>query len=493
MSRKTLPNVFFLLLIAQSLLGQAELIYGLNFYGSSLKFTTMDINSGTVEILSDTPLSPDLFQQGVADFDPNEKRYFYVRGLQENTKIYTVDALTGEVVSNPVLTTPTSPGNSTVAPITNIAYNWLDNELYGINHQFNNTEQLRLAKVDLNSGEVTLISNTPTSTGPYITSNSDIDPINRRYIYATTEKIYTVDLDNGELIASPNIIYPMTGGQFTTNLTYDWQNNIIYCLHFLSVSNPNPFGEPISELRLATIDPATGLMTLISQDITSNDGFSMGDCDIDPSGNRYFYIRQNELYIVSLSDGTVINQIPIDNLNNAIAPIINMTYDDLTIPPTDINMEMGGPFELANGAIMELNAWVGDEANYMWQDGQTTSSIQVDQPGDYAVTITKDAFTIKGNVRLEGTTVSTNDLDNEIGLNIFPNPSSDYLQYEIEQPNILTNPNFDILDLQGRVLKSISVTSNQGKIDIRALTPGSYFIRYEVGERQLTKSFLRIK
>ncbi|MEM8908891.1 MAG: T9SS type A sorting domain-containing protein, partial [Bacteroidota bacterium] len=368
-------------------------------------------------------------------------------------------------------------------------------ELYGLNHQFNGTtEELRLAKVNVNSGDVTMLSTSPTSIGPYLSGNSDIDAVNRKYYYATNDRVYTIDLDNGEVIHHPNIIYPMSGIQFTANLTYDWQQNLLYCLHFLSVTNPDPFGDPFSsELRLATIDPETGVMSLISEDITSNDGFSMGDCDIDPSGGRYFYIRQNILYVVSLSDGSVLSQIPIDNPNGAIAPIINMSYDDLTILPTEVNMDWDQTMNLEAGEAIELNAWVGDEADYLWQDGSTSAQLLVSDPGAYSVTITKADFVLNGSVRIESETVSTNDIANKVEVRIFPNPTNQVLQYNIEGALSRFAPIGTMLNSAGQLINTFPLNQNQGTINVSSLPAGNYSLQFRIDERLMSQSFIILR
>lgn len=490
MNLKSYFALLFLVPFFNNVFAQADKIYGLNFSSNELRLTSMDINSGDVEILSSEVLSPDIFAQGVSDFDPIGKRYFYVRGSSNNTELFTVDALTGETISSPTLSQP-GTGN-TVSPITNIAYNWLDDELYGVNYQYNGTDtELRLSKVNTETGEVTIIANSPSSTTPYLSGNSDIDPVNRKYYYATSDKIYTVDLDSGETLNSPNIVYPMSGTQFTANLTYDWQNELLYCLHFLSVPNPDPLSDSLtSELRLSTIDPVSGSMSLISQEITSNDGFSMGDCDIDPTGNRYFYVRQNELYIVSLFDGSVIAQVPIDNLNNAIAPVINMSYDDLYSQPVGfIPMDMGESVLLSENETIDVSAWVGDDATYEWQDGNTDPDRTISEAGVYTVTINKDAFSIQGTLEVNATVSVANDLQLNIDFSVAPNPTSDNILYTIESENPLTGQVF-LLDAYGRVLQTNNTLENTGSFSVKEMPSGTYSVQYREGDQVVSRNVL---
>jgi len=486
MKIKLYPSLFFALSLSFQLFAQSEdKIYGLNFAASELRLSSMDLNTGAVEIVSSSILSPDLFTPGVADFDPIDKRYFYVRGTANNIQIFSVDVLTGETISNPVMNSVTDPGNSTVNPITNIAYNWMDGELYGLNHQYNGAnENLKLVKVNLETGDVAFISQNVVSNTTYTPGNSDIDPINRKYFFTSGDKIYTVDLDSGETVNAPVINYPMSGTQFTANLTYNWQNNLVYCLHFLSVPNPDIFSDSLtSELRLATIDPVSGEMNLISDEITSNDGFSIGDCDIDPTGNRYFYIRQGNLYTVSLSDGTVLSISPIENQNNAIAPIINMSYDDLTQEPSsNINMDIENVVNLPAGGSIELDMWLGDDVTYTWQDGSNSSTLTVTEPGDYEVTITKDEFTIVGNVTVESGFVATDELTRRDLFEVNPNPAIGSVNYSFAE-DVNVDGLLYLTDSNGRILKSKKVNLQEGTLPLNGIPNGNYFLLYQDGEK----------
>ena len=476
---KYLLPILCIFCLSKALFAQSDKIYGINFAANGLKLSSLNITTGEVEIISQNVLSPDAFQQGVSDFDPIGKRYFYVRGSGNSSEIFTVDGITGQTISSPTMVVENPALGNSVIGITNIAYNWLDDVLYGMNHNYIGSEHLRLCKVDLTTGVITLISDQPVSTEPYLSGNSDIDPINRRYFYATPNNIYTVDLDTGEPINNVAINYPLTGTQTTANLTYDWQNDIIYCLHFLSAP---------AELRLATIDPINGNMELISQNITSTDGFSMGDCDIDPVGNRYFYIRQNVLYIVSLSDGTVMQTIPIENLNNAVVPIINMSYDDLTNDaPTLLSLDLGDTTEISIGNAIELNAWVGDEATYLWQDGNTAAIRSITTPGDYSVTITRDDFTIQGSVTVEmENTTAINWIDADLRIEISPNPASDFVVYKIKSMNAIDGQ-LSLLDLNGKVLWSKVIQKGNGTIGVRTLPAGTYVLNYQADGFQMSK------
>ncbi|MFK7772696.1 MAG: T9SS type A sorting domain-containing protein [Saprospiraceae bacterium] len=489
-----LSFIFFITHLTAQNIGK---IYGLNYLTDELRFTSMDINSGQVTILSSTSLSSDLFIHGNADIDPIGKRYFYVRGISPNTQILTVNVLTGETIQSSTIT-PTIVANPDLGiieePIFNIAYNWLDDEIYGLNLRAeNNNVYLKFSKIDPMTGNITFIGNNEIISSSYHPGNSDIDPVNRKYFVVNGTKIYTIDLDDGSIIESPEINFPMTGTQHATGITYNWQNNTLYCQHFLSVDNP---GLPTTyEIRMATLDPITGQMALISNQVINNDNYIMplGGCDIDPTGNRYLYIREGKLFSASLSDGTILSETTIDNQNNALIPILNMSYDELTESPGEsIIMDMGESIIKNQGETLVLDAWVGDEADYLWQDGSTDSDYSVNDPGSYEVTITKNEFTLQGYITVMETSVGTNNLTEEIGWEINPNPAKNYINYSFHSGDV-PNGQLFLLDQNGRILKTKLGIQNQGKFDVSDIPVGTFFLKYVAGEKMAIRKVVIIE
>ena len=480
-----LTCLLILCLGATTLFAQQTHIYGLNFVNSELRFAKMEISTGEVDILATEVTSEDQISSGVADFDPNEKRYFYVRGLQAATELITVDATTGEVLHRPLVNDPAGA----IGPITNIAYNWLDNTLYGVNYRFDDGEELRLASVDVETGELTIISASPTSTTPFLSGNSDLDPINRKYYYATSDRIYTVNLDDGETLSEAELIFPNTeGAQFLTNLTYNWVDGQLYGLHFQSIA-----GQLESELRLATVDATSGQITLLSELPTSPDGYQMGDCDIDPVARRYYYLRQNNLYIVDLTNGEVLNTVPMENPNGAIAPILNMSLDDLAQPPSlALTRELGETAILEPGTTHELDAYVGDQASYLWEDGSTAPRRTISEPGTYEVLITHDELTIKGNIEiLAAKPTATQNIDRleKLQLTCFPNPTDDFLRYRISGMETVQGQLL-LRSASGQLLQSLQIREVEGRLTVKDLSAGIYILELQSQGRTVSQQFV---
>lgn len=482
MTLKYLLPILLCLSFLNNLSAQPDRVFGINWDIGEVRFTSVNINTGSVDILSD-PINADYIWPGVSDFDPIEKRYFYLkREGDEEMGVISLDASNGELISDVQLDLPETTGANPFVFISHLGYNWMDEKLYGILLQREEVGEglIYLVTIDENTGAVDFISNEPIDEIPVIASgNSDIDPVNRRFIYVTEDRIYTIDLDTGEAIHSPMINYPpATELQYAANTTYDYQNDIIYCLHYLNVVDANGVGQ-FGDLRLASIDPVNGDLTIISTERISKDGFTSGDCDIDPALNRFLYIRQDTLHVVRLSDGIELSKVSIQNIDDTFTPLVNMAYDDLSvIDPAIIPMDMGNNIFLNTGESLELNVWLGDDVFYLWNDGSTDAIRNVSTPGIYTVTITRGGFTIEGSITIEVGTTSNENLAGDIIFEINPNPASEFLQYKIENLEQI-NGILSIMDIKSKNLWSKSIQNNIGQINLNSFANGTYFLKYE--------------
>ncbi len=487
MEKRILFLIVFLYLLGSNASNAQQEIVGLYFKNSELRFAKMQVSTGEVEIISPAAISPDAFQSGVADYDPFLKRYFYMRGSGDSNQLYTVDATTGEAAFMVSL----SSSESNVVPLANFAFNWLDEHLYGLKYDYmDGVMELRLTKVNPETGETDVISEMPFNTQTFSQGNSDIDPINRRYFFVASDKLFTIDLDSGEPLHEVAISFPPNDyAQFFMNMTYDWVNDKVYGVLFNGGPPPNPlFPEYTGELRLASIDVETGVVDVISEAVLSPDGFNSNDCDIDPVSRKYYYLRQNSLYVVDLDNGELLDVVDIQNTEGAVAPIINMSLDDLAAPPADpVGKNMVEAMVLSPGETLELDVFVGENVSYLWSDGLTSSSRMITEPGTYGVTIIRGDLEIQGQVEVT-TTTSLNDLENELSISIYPNPTSEMLNYSFlngEMPD-----NISIVNSIGEIIRNIR-PQLQGQIDVSFLPEGVYFIKWELEDKTYSQSFVK--
>lgn len=455
---------------------QNDTVYGMNFTTGNLQFASLQISSGNTTLYGSGPITADLFQSGVYDYDPFNKRYFYPRGGSNAPQLITVDATTGSILHSPFLTS----NIPSISPFTNIAYDWVNAKLYGTHYAFeNNLTKLRFATVDIQTGLVTIINNAPISTTGYVSGNCDIDPINGRFFMVYGSRIKTVDVNTGLVIENKAIQYPLgLSNEFVLNITYNWSDGLIYCLYMYPNSNPNNFS---SYLKLASLDPTNGQLNVISQSPISTDGISSGDCDIDVIGNRYFYIRQGTLYLVDLTTGTLINTQAIQNPNEAVASIINMSYDDLSLPQTTpATLNLADTIYKLPGETIQIDAFVNQNADYNWSNGDNSPSIFTNQEGLFSVTVMVDDFEIFGQTYVANQITSSIENQGFNKFKIFPNPNTGMVLISFNDLKS-ESMNIEIYSPDGKQVynwfNSFNQGTNQIQLDLTELPSGCYLIK----------------
>ncbi|MDB4727997.1 T9SS type A sorting domain-containing protein, partial [Saprospiraceae bacterium] len=146
------------------------------------------------------------------------------------------------------------------------------------------------------------------------------------------------------------------------------------------------------------------------------------------------------------------------------------------IPTVDIGndtlvCEVAGPFV--------LNA--GSDLMYFWNTGEVTQSIEVTQTGNYEVTV-ENEFGCEAEDEIlvivencVGTTEAILDGD----LNIYPNPTSGFLNIEM---NDFEEGEYkmEVLDLTGRIIENESITvfgDYNTSLDLQSLSGGTYLLK----------------
>jgi len=467
------------LLMSQILLAQQTGdIYGVNFTTGTLKLASVNPNNGIVEIINEEPLSGDQFTSGNSDMNPNEGLYHYVR----NGQIITADIITGEVIYDPELTCTTQDINP-IVPISNIAYNFIDSTIYGLVHF---DQSLSFAMVDPLTGIITIISDGPISSDNYSSGVSDIDPYGGRYFYIRDNRIVTVLISTGEVDQNHSIENPNNAIAPITNIAYDWLSGQIYGLNFVGGFWDNQGNEVTpAELRLATVNPSNGDLTILSDNTLSSDQFSSGVSDLDPLNRVYYYIRANSIYTVDLLTGDLIQSSSLSNPNNAIQPITNIgVYKDQFSLPSAISdfqeRHMGLEVQFKNISAYSYNAH--------WNFGDGKESFQrhplnvFDEPGMYEVTLISENLegesdTITRTITVEGTVVGFEDIS-DLEFRLFPNPADNFVIVKSTanlQGFILT-----IYDTGGQMIRQKLLSeATDNNLEISGLASGVYFVKLE--------------
>lgn len=470
-----LLTLFAEILVAQ----QTGDIYGVNFTTGTLKLASVNPNNGIVEIINEKPLSADQFTSGNSDLNPNEGLYHYVR----NGQMITADIVTGEVLYEPVLTCA-SQEIDPIIPISNISYNFIDSTIYGLVHV---DQSLSFAKVDPTTGIITILSEGPISSDNYSSGVSDIDPFGGRYFYIRDNRIVTVLISTGEVDQNHSIENPNDAIAPITNIAYDWLSGQIYGLNFLGGVWDNQ-GNPVTpaELRLATVNPSNGNLTILSDNSLSSDQFSSGVSDIDPLNRVYYYIRANRIYTVDILSGDLIQSSSLSNPNNAIQPITNIgVYKNQFSFPAAISefqeKHMDLDVQFKNVSAYSYNAH--------WNFGDGKESFErhtlnnYDEPGMYEVTLISENLEGQSDTLIRTITVEDAEVVGFEGISdhefrLYPNPADNFVI--VKSTANFQGFTFTIYDAGGQLIRqNLFPESTNNKLEISGLASGVYFIKIE--------------
>ena len=88
-------------------------------------------------------------------------------------------------------------------------------------------------------------------------------------------------------------------------------------------------------------------------------------------------------------------------------------------------------------------------------------------------------------------TTGVNETTINLEMSVFPNPTTNYLQLKVDSEK-LENLNFQLIDLQGKVITNKKVTATTSTINMEALPKAVYFLNV-TRNNQTVKTFKVIK
>lgn len=135
---------------------------------------------------------------------------------------------------------------------------------------------------------------------------------------------------------------------------------------------------------------------------------------------------------------------------------------------------------ILNNNVLQANTLLGNPTSYLWNTGETTSSIQTNGAGDYWMIATNDNDCVSDTVFY---TLIHSLIDNLFAssFNIYPNPTTGIVN--IEFANISEDTKVKLFNVLGEIVaKKIVVKSDSKttlKVDLSSFAKGIYFIELE--------------
>ncbi|MFK7785592.1 MAG: T9SS type A sorting domain-containing protein [Crocinitomicaceae bacterium] len=298
---KILLSLFSTLLFLSANAQLGDTLYGLarSNNPAAVYLAKMDPATATVSNYSTTSLSTVINLTGSA-MNAYDNTYHYTT-LDE---ILTVDLATGALTNSATIVNPIA--NSF---FDNYRFNNADSLLYGLARRYiaaTQTGELYLSTINTQTGVVTQIS--PSSVGQAIAlEGSAIDPYQMVYYYTDGQNLIGLDMYNGSIYSSMPMTFP-GGGQFFGNMAYSCVDTTLYGLVRENFYGPNQTFDS-AHVYLATIDPATGVVTNIStSNVSPSGGYSVNaSSTVNPSTMEYYFNDGSDFIRVSLTTGAVVN------------------------------------------------------------------------------------------------------------------------------------------------------------------------------------------
>ena len=145
---------------------------------------------------------------------------------------------------------------------------------------------------------------------------------------------------------------------------------------------------------------------------------------------------------------------------------------------TDITTNVSGITITANNTSASY-VWLNCDNNFSIIQGQTAQSFVPNVNGSYAVQLTQNGCVdTSACVSINAVGMADNSFEN--GLIIYPNPTCDFANIELEDNNY----SIMVFDQTGKIITKQNATSGKMQIDLKALNSGIYFIRIE-GEKKV--------
>ncbi|MFN2260580.1 MAG: T9SS type A sorting domain-containing protein [Psychroflexus sp.] len=267
-------------------------IVGLSRSGenSEIYLASINASTGAVNDISQNSTSDNIQNLSFA-VNPDNDIYYYV----SSSKFISVDTNTGQVVSQPTISTPTSER------FVKFKYDEVTQEIYGLETGNNG---VYLSKINPQNGDVTTISNTSIADFISFNGGTTLDMANQLFYFVSEGKLISVDLVTGQIVNDPMI--ETTEVSYFDNIVYNAFDSNLYGIG----RNASP-----AETLLGKIDPVTGDVIVISQ-TSLGDVFNLSGAMIDPFSNIYHYMKNNEFMGVKIDTGAEVSSPNLDFTNS---------------------------------------------------------------------------------------------------------------------------------------------------------------------------------
>jgi hypothetical protein len=365
-----------------------------------------------------------LVASGVSTLDPNGDRFFFIGHSltipMDPDRIYSVDLDNGNVLASPPL-----PEGVAGINYNFIEYDLATDSLYAMIFDFD-ANQEKLVSIDPATGALTDVGTGIADCCLVASGVSSLDPNGGRFFFIghsltipmDPDRIYSVDLSTGSVLASPPLPEGVAGINYNF-VEYDFATDTLYAMIFDFDANLE---------KLVSIDPATGALTDVGAGIPDCCLVASGVSSLDPNGGRFFFIGHSltipmdpdRMYSVDLTTGSVLANPP---LTEGMAGINYnfIEFDPLIVPPNQPPVALCQDVTVSADAACVADASI-DDGSFDPDGGPVT--LTQDPPPPYPLGDTLVELTVEDDqmatATCEGTVTVVDDSPPQIACNAPP-------------------------------------------------------------------------
>lgn len=397
----------------------------------------------------------------------------------------------------------------------------ISNTFFGLARKNTPQDEVFLATVNPTTGLVTNVNNTAVS-GVVNLTGAALDPYNQLFHFIGYNTLYSVNLQTGNVMNSPQVNAPFSDCYFD-NFRFNNSDSLLYGLarqvYFDTVANAY-----VNNMYLATINATSGTISAISP-TSIGMGFALAGSAINPYLKVFYYSDGSNLIGLDMYTGAVYSSAPItitngivfDNftyscVDSALYGLIRQNYYDSIYDPSlqqyvtfvDSTTIHLGKINPATGVVTTISPYSIAQGGYALNAGSTidpnTMTFYYNNGGElvgvnmvsglitsnptlsYSNGQFFDLMRFQSNCYNAKTPIRTNPnqpsavsfVEPQVRNNLYPNPGVSGFVIESNQGIAQVS----ICNFQGQVIKSLSGYSTM-KLDVSAneLPSGLYLIR----------------
>jgi Secretion system C-terminal sorting domain len=375
--------------------------------------------------------------------------------------------------------------------------------LYGLSYG-QNSNGFFLASLDPQTGLVTELSPAPIAS-VVVACYATIDPVNNIYYFSKPDSLVSVDISTGQIVSQVQINLP--ANFYFEMPQYNCRDSLIYGMYRTSGS-----------MKLATVDPLTGIITVISP-VSIDIGFvASTKGSLNPDAGVYYFHGILGFHSVSLATGLVLStvnptftgpgtyfELSLWDCEDSVMYGMNRDVPSALMYPATINLQTGAVTNITSQGIVtqgffmctaEINSPV---SLFHYSDVSGFKTINVSTGNVLgSVPLTFDTINntqyfdliARDNCKCALSSIGIAEAGPAVNMSIAPNPvqAGENLLIRLNQSVSILNT--EVFDFTGRKVAT-AVTQNADQtlsINTNSLAPGTYTLLLWEGNKQLART-----